>query len=148
MESIDALGMQLYAIVLSYGPRLLGAIITLVIGWWIIKVVLKLLKKNFEKMDMEPSLRGFLMSILGITLKILLLISVIGMIGVQMTSFIAILGAAGLAVGMALSGTLHIARDARYPMFLALCKAAQVSAVSPDCEIVTNKVFGATLTSR
>jgi small conductance mechanosensitive channel len=56
---------------------------------------------------MEPSLRGFLNSMIGILLKVMLLVSVAGMMGVEMTSFIAILGAAGLAVGLALSGTLQ-----------------------------------------
>ena len=60
-----------------------------------------------EKREVDASLRGFLNSMIGILLKIMLFISVIGMMGVQMTSFIAILGAAGLAVGMALSGTLQ-----------------------------------------
>ena len=94
-------------IIMYYGPKLIGAIITLIIGWWIIKIIQKALRKTFEKRQMEPSLRGFLNSMIGILLKILLLVSVVGMMGVQMTSFIAILGAAGLAVGMALSGTLQ-----------------------------------------
>lgn len=94
-------------LILTYGPRLIGALITLIVGWWIISIIRNTLRKRFEKRNMEPSLRGFLNSMIGITLKILLLVSVVGMMGVQMTSFIAILGAAGLAVGMALSGTLQ-----------------------------------------
>ncbi|MBW6534365.1 MAG: mechanosensitive ion channel [Mariniphaga sp.] len=107
MDSVNTLWEKINDVVLTFGPRLVGAIITLIIGWWIISIVQKSLRKKFEKRDMEPSLRGFLNSMLGILLKTLLLISVVGMIGVQMTSFIAILGAAGLAVGMALSGTLQ-----------------------------------------
>lgn len=107
MESVNTLWEKFYDVVITFGPRLIGAIITLIIGWWIIKIILRSLRKGFEKKEMEPSLRGFLNSMIGILLKTLLLISVVGMIGVQMTSFIAILGAAGLAVGMALSGTLQ-----------------------------------------
>jgi small conductance mechanosensitive channel len=107
MESANTLWEKINDVVITFGPRLIGAIITLIIGWWIIKIIQRSLRKGFEKRKMEPSLRGFLNSMIGILLKILLLISVIGMIGVQMTSFIAILGAAGLAVGMALSGTLQ-----------------------------------------
>lgn len=107
MESLDGLWLKFYEGVITYSPRLVGAILTLIIGWWIIKVIQKFIRRGFEKREMEPSLRGFLNSMTGMLLKIMLLISVIGMLGVEMTSFIAILGAAGLAVGMALSGTLQ-----------------------------------------
>jgi small conductance mechanosensitive channel len=60
-----------------------------------------------DKRDVDPTLKPFIKSLVSATLKILLVISVISMVGVKMTSFIAILGAVGLAVGMALSGTLQ-----------------------------------------
>jgi small conductance mechanosensitive channel len=107
MESVNSFWDKINDVVITFGPRLIGAIITLIIGWWIIGIIQRSMRKSFEKREMEPSLRGFLNSMIGILLKVLLLISVIGMIGVQMTSFIAILGAVGLAVGMALSGTLQ-----------------------------------------
>lgn len=107
MESVEAISQSIYNVIVMYGPKLIGAIITLIIGWWIIKIIQNTLRKTFEKKEMEPSLRGFLNSMIGILLKVLLLVSVAGMMGVQMTSFIAILGAAGLAIGMALSGTLQ-----------------------------------------
>ncbi|SHJ74153.1 small conductance mechanosensitive channel [Tangfeifania diversioriginum] len=107
MESIDALWQKFYDAIVTFGPRLIGALLTLIIGWWIINIILNVLRKKFEKSNMEPSLRGFLNSMIGILLKIMLLISVVGMLGVAMTSFIAVLGAAGLAIGMALSGTLQ-----------------------------------------
>ena len=78
------------------GPNLLYALATLVIGWWIIRLVVKAMNKSFEKKQLDESLRHFLSS----------LISVISMIGIQTTSFIALLGAAGLAVGFALQGSL------------------------------------------
>lgn len=104
---MENLSEQIYGIVMEYGPKLVGAIITLIIGMWVIAVISKTLRKRFEKKNVDPSLRGFLNSMIGIGLKLLLWITVIGMMGVQMTSFIAILGAVGLAVGMALSGTLQ-----------------------------------------
>ncbi|MFW5756548.1 MAG: mechanosensitive ion channel family protein, partial [Tangfeifania sp.] len=107
MENIEPLWVKFYDAVMTFGPRLIGALIVLAIGWWIIKIIQRSVKKGFEKHKMEPSLRGFLNSITGVTLKIMLLISVIGMLGVEMTSFIAILAAVGLAIGMALSGTLQ-----------------------------------------
>ncbi len=91
----------------NYGLKLIGAIIVLIIGLWIIKIIMKNMKKVMEKRDMDESLKPFLLSMISILLKILLFISVLTMVGVQMTSFIAILGAAGLAVGLALSGTLQ-----------------------------------------
>lgn len=91
----------------KYGLRLLGAIVVLVLGLWVIKILTKTTHKFMDKGNVDPSLSSFLKSIVSILLKILLIISVMGMAGIQMTSFIAILGAAGLAVGMALSGTLQ-----------------------------------------
>lgn len=107
MEKINSLSEQLYGIIMVYGPKLIGALITLVIGLWVISLFRGVLRKRFEKSNMEPSLRGFLNSLIGMLLKAMLWISVIGMMGVEMTSFIALLGAAGLAIGMALSGTLQ-----------------------------------------
>jgi small conductance mechanosensitive channel len=107
MESINTLWQTFYTSVFTFGPRLVGALATLIIGWWVIRIIQNSLRRRFEKREMEPSLRGFLNSMTGILLKVMLLISVIGMLGVQMTAFVALLGAAGLAVGMALSGTLQ-----------------------------------------
>ncbi|MCY1721015.1 mechanosensitive ion channel [Prolixibacteraceae bacterium Z1-6] len=104
---MENLSNQLYGIITVYGPKLVGALLTLVIGMWVISIIQGILRRQFEKREMEPSLRGFLNSTIGILLKAMLWISVIGMMGVQMTSFIALLGAAGLAIGMALSGTLQ-----------------------------------------
>lgn len=93
--------------VVQYAPKLGGAIVVLIVGLFVIKLVMKGLMKVFEKRNMDPSLKGFLKSLLNITFQALLWISVLGMVGIQMTSFIAILGAAGLAIGMALTGTLQ-----------------------------------------
>jgi len=98
---------QIMELVIKYGGQLLLAILTLLIGLWVIGKIMKGMKKAFEARDLDASLRTFLISLSGIILKILLIISVITMLGVEMTSFIAILAAAGLAVGMALSGTLQ-----------------------------------------
>ena len=91
----------------KYGLRLLGAIVVLFVGLWLIGLLTRSTHKMMSRSNIEPSLNSFLKSMMNILFKILLIISVLGMMGVQMTSFIAILGAAGLAVGMALSGTLQ-----------------------------------------
>ncbi len=88
------------------GPNILLAIITLIVGLWLIKRVVKLVKRGLEVKEMEEALRTFLGSLIDVLLKALLLISVASMLGIETTSFIAILGAAGLAVGLALQGSL------------------------------------------
>jgi small conductance mechanosensitive channel len=105
MESVDT--NALMDIALQYGPRLLYAILVLVIGLWIVKLLTSGLRKGLEKSETDPTLRTFLSSLLSVLLKIMVYIAALGTLGIEMTSFIAILGAAGLAVGLALSGTLQ-----------------------------------------
>ena len=91
---------------MAYVPKLVLAIVVLLIGLWIIKRVVKLMNKAMERSSTEPTLAKFLGNLVSIGLKALLLISVASMVGIETTSFIAILGAAGLAIGLALQGTL------------------------------------------
>ena len=92
---------------MTYGPKLILAILTLIIGLWIIKAMTKGLGKALDRAKVEVTLSKFLQSMAGVILKVLLLISVASMVGIETTSFIAILGAAGLAVGLALQGSLQ-----------------------------------------
>ncbi len=92
--------------VMEYGPKVLLAILVLIIGLRIIKMIQKAIRKACEKSKMEVALQTFLSSLGGWILKVLLFISVLAMFGVETTSFVAIVGAAGLAVGLALQGTL------------------------------------------
>ncbi len=89
-----------------YAPKVVLALIVLFVGLRLIKLTLNITSKAFEKKDVEKSLRGFLLSFISISLKVLLIISVASMLGIATTSFIAVLGAAGLAVGLALQGSL------------------------------------------
>ncbi|MCM2680249.1 mechanosensitive ion channel family protein [Echinimonas agarilytica] len=98
---------QAVNLTMAYLPKVLLAIVFLWIGMWVIKRVTKLFDIALEKKDVEASLRGFLGSMVSALLKVALIISVATMVGIEMTAFIAVLGAAGLAVGMALSGTLQ-----------------------------------------
>lgn len=91
---------------LAFLPDLLGALLWLVIGWWLIKVLVRYIKKFFVSRGHDPALTKFLLNLANGTLIVLLLISVVGMLGIETTSFIAILGAAGLAIGLALQGSL------------------------------------------
>ncbi|XOV87159.1 MAG: mechanosensitive ion channel family protein [Pseudomonadota bacterium] len=91
---------------MQYAPQLILAIVTLIIGLWVINKFTAGLGKAFEKSGMEPTLQKFIHNLLSVGLKALLLISVASMVGIETTSFIAVLGAAGLAVGLALQGSL------------------------------------------
>lgn len=105
-ENVDRYMDTAVAMAMGYGPKLLLAIITLVIGLWIIGALSRSLSAGFVKGGMEASLQKFLTSLFNIGLKALLLISVASMVGIETTSFIAVLGAAGLAIGLALQGSL------------------------------------------
>ncbi len=107
MENMEKYTEKAIELIMEYGPKLILAIVVLIIGMWIIKNVTKRLGKTFEKRNVDPSLRPFLLSMISVLFKALLLISVMTMVGIEMTSFVAILAAAGLAIGMALSGTLQ-----------------------------------------
>ncbi len=91
----------------EYGLKLVGAIIVWIIGSFIVKSLANAFGKMLDKRDTDESLKPFLKSLVSALLKVMLVISVLSTLGIEMTSFIAILGAAGLAVGMALSGTLQ-----------------------------------------
>jgi small conductance mechanosensitive channel len=103
----DQITKQAIEMAMYYAPKLLGAIAVWVIGNWVIKLLIATLEKVMLKAQLDASLKPFLVSLAGALLKVMLVITVLGMLGVEMTSFIAVLGAAGLAVGMALSGTLQ-----------------------------------------
>lgn len=107
MENLELYADEAIKMAIAYAPKLLLAIVTLIVGFWVIGSIVKLINKIMTKRNLDPALHQFLGGILSITLKIALVISVMGMVGIEMTSFVAILGAAGLAVGMALSGTLQ-----------------------------------------
>ena len=91
----------------SFIPKLLIAILVLWIGLKLTKLLKKSIMKLLERRNAEPSLKSFLASLVDVLLKVMLVIMVMDIIGIKATSFIAVLGAAGLAVGMALQGTLQ-----------------------------------------
>lgn len=92
--------------VMVYGMRLLSATITLLIGLWVINWLNRIIYDLMVRKDVDVSLRPFLKSVIAVAMRILLIIIVIAQLGVEMTSFIAVLGSAGLAIGLALQGSL------------------------------------------
>ena len=93
-------------VVLEYSGKLTLAVITLLIGWWLISRLTTSIGRMLEARKVDRALSSFIGSLVSIVLRILLLISVASMIGVETTSFIAMIGAAGLAIGLALQGSL------------------------------------------
>jgi len=90
----------------EYGLKIVGAIIIWIIGSWVIKRVKKLLIRAMDKLDYEESLELFLSNLIVWALKIVLVVLILGNLGVETTSFAAILASAGLAIGLALQGSL------------------------------------------
>ncbi|MDX1350997.1 MAG: mechanosensitive ion channel [Putridiphycobacter sp.] len=90
----------------EWGSSLLMFLAILLIGLFIAKKVAKIMSKVLDKKDFDPSLKGFLISLVSVSLKVLVVITALSQLGIEMTSFVALLGAAGLAIGMAFSGTL------------------------------------------
>ncbi|WP_242928530.1 mechanosensitive ion channel family protein [Pontibacter vulgaris] len=91
---------------LIYGIKIISAIFILVIGLWIVNRISRLIDRLMVREGVDASLRPFLSNIFSIALRVLLLVVVIGQLGIEMTSFIAVLGSVGLAIGLALQGSL------------------------------------------
>ncbi|WP_396597370.1 mechanosensitive ion channel family protein [Dokdonia sp. R86516] len=87
-------------------PGFLSAIVLLFIGLWVIRIIKKLVAKFFKRKDYDPTLEKFIADLINWTLKIVLFVLVITQVGVKTTSLVAIIGAAGLAIGLALQGSL------------------------------------------
>lgn len=92
--------------VIQYGMLLLLAIIVYFIGRKILKAILKMIEKSIKRSNMEASVAGFLMAVIRVILHGLLIILIIGMVGVDTSSLAALVGSAGLAVGLAIQGSL------------------------------------------
>ena len=90
----------------TYGIPVLKAIAIYIIGSWIIKKLMRVIKTVMSKKSYDESLQKFLVNLVGWALKIFLIITVVGTLGVETTSFAALIAAAGLAIGMALQGSL------------------------------------------
>ena len=99
LEKVQEMGVE-------YGAKILGALIILIIGMWIAKGIQKGIIKLMQKKEVDPTLTAFLASLIGIGLKAFVIIAALEKLDVKTASFIAILGAAGLAIGLALQGSL------------------------------------------
>jgi small conductance mechanosensitive channel len=107
MENLQVVLERIYGLAVRYGVKFIMAVAVLIIGLIVIKYIVRAAVRGMKKGSVSDSLVPFLRSMISMLLKVMLIISVMGMVGIQMTSFIAVLGAAGLAVGLALQGTLQ-----------------------------------------
>lgn len=101
---------QFIELLVAYAPKVLGALLTLIIGFWLAKLISNKLRKAIEKRNVDPTLIPFITSLVSISIKVLVLFSAATMFGIEVTSFIAIFSALAFAIGLALQGQLsHMA---------------------------------------
>lgn len=105
--TIDSLISTLGQIVANFGTKLVAAVFIWIVGFWVVKKIVASISFGMKKHNVEPSLASFIGSFLSVALKVFVIIIILTTLGVQMTSIVAVLGAASLAIGMALSGTLQ-----------------------------------------
>jgi small conductance mechanosensitive channel len=106
MEQLSAYKDRFIDWMFLFGPKIIGAILVFILGLYITNWLSRQVTRAMNRRQLDVSLQSFLSSMVGVGLKILLLITVAGMLGIQTTSFIAVVGAMGLAVGLALQGSL------------------------------------------
>lgn len=132
--------------VTDYGPKIIGAILIYIIGSWIIKKLTNMLERVMMKKDYDEALQKFLSNLVGWALKVFLIIVVISKLGVETTSFAAVIAAAGLAIGLALQGSLaNFAGGVLLIIFKPfkigdLIEAQGVTGVVKEIEIFTTKL--------
>lgn len=107
MENLQPVLEKLISGSMSLGKHLLMALVIYLVGRYVIKFINKLVSKALSKQTIDPAVRSFVGSLVNILLQVLLILSIVGALGVEMTSFAAILASAGVAIGMALSGNLQ-----------------------------------------
>ena len=103
---LDAIVQNIWELVTIYGIKVLAAIVIFVVGRWIAKGFRKLVRNLMNKRNVDPTITGFVGNLTYVLLLTFVVVAALGQLGIQTTSFIAILGAAGLAIGLALQGSL------------------------------------------
>jgi small conductance mechanosensitive channel len=93
-------------VMIQFGGKLALALVLLIVGFWVINKFTRFFNNVMKKREMDESLRPFLTSVINITLKVMIFIPIVAILGVATSSFLAILGSAGLAIGLALQGSL------------------------------------------
>lgn len=107
VTDIEAIFKHIFDWCVNAGGNLIGALLIFIIGRFVIKIIKKLVFSFMEKRKTDPSITGFVRSLLNITLNILLAVAIVNRLGIETTSFAALLASAGVAIGMAFSGNLQ-----------------------------------------
>lgn len=103
VENIVARVVELLTV---YGLKVLSAIILFIVGRWVARILSNILKRVMTKSEVDPTIVSFVANLIYLSLLTFVVLAALGQLGIQTTSFIAIIGAAGLAVGLALQGSL------------------------------------------
>jgi len=142
-QNILASGQELLAL---YGLKVLGALVVLILGRWVARMLANLLRRGLVRAKVDETLTSFIVNVAYVALLVFVVISALGQLGMQTTSFIAVIGAAGLAVGLAFQGSLaNFAAGALMIMFRPFrvgdfIEAGGVAGVVEEIQIVTTKL--------
>jgi small conductance mechanosensitive channel len=116
MENVNL--SALWDTVLAWSPKIIGGLQVLIIGFWIVKMITRIAARSMNKSTVDADLIPFLTSLISVILKILVVITAAGVVGIEITAFAALLAGAGLAIGAAMSGTLgHFASGVMILLF-------------------------------
>lgn len=96
----------LWNTILAWSPKIVGALLALIIGFWIANMISRFASNSMKKSGLDTDLIPFLSSLISVILKVLVVITAAGVIGIEITAFAALIAGAGLAIGAAMSGTL------------------------------------------
>ncbi len=146
MNTAQAWMDRIFDFIVDYGPKVIGAILVFIIGSWIIKRIMRALTKMMGKSNYDESLQRFLLNLISWALKVVLILVVISQLGIDVTTFAAVIAAAGLAVGLALQGSLsNFAGGVLIMIFKPyrigdLIEAQGVLGVVEEIEIFTTKL--------
>ena len=103
---IEQLLSMVYEIFTVFGVKIVGAIAVFIVGRWVAKFLANLIRKLMDKRELEPTITKFVGNLIYFALVTFVVLAALGLVGIQTTSFIAVIGAAGLAIGLALQGSL------------------------------------------
>jgi small conductance mechanosensitive channel len=105
-ENLNNYTQTFIKVLVDYSPKLISAFVILIVGLYVIRLINRLIRRIMDKRDLDPTLTKFLADILLWALRVLLFVTFISKLGIETSSFVAILGAMGLAVGLSLQGSL------------------------------------------
>lgn len=108
----------LWNVVLEWSPKIVAGILVLIIGFWIVKIISNIIGKSLDRSGVDKDLIPFLKSLVSVLLKVMVVITAAGVVGIEITAFAALIAGAGLAIGAAMSGTLsHFAAGVMVLLF-------------------------------